>query len=163
VLCIDDRPQMLELRKATLESRGYCVKIALSGYTAIKMLEETSVAGTHSHTEHAESTPKFKSVQYCSHWPRRDRAGCGPDYTQELAHCSPWCFESAIKTGRVFTRGLISCPTRHLVLSDNPVALAGGVFKFLAVHNLHCATGVLDELLLLQNTGCQAHSRSICP
>ena len=44
VLCIDDRPQVLELRKATLESRGYCVKIASSGYTAMKMLEETSVA-----------------------------------------------------------------------------------------------------------------------
>ena len=43
VLCIDDRPQVLELRKATLESRGYCVKIASSGYTAVKMLEETSV------------------------------------------------------------------------------------------------------------------------
>jgi CheY-like chemotaxis protein len=43
VLCIDDRPQMLELRKATLESHGYCVKIASSGYTAIKTLEETSV------------------------------------------------------------------------------------------------------------------------
>ncbi|MGA9446350.1 MAG: response regulator [Candidatus Sulfotelmatobacter sp.] len=44
VLCIDDRPQVLELRKATLESRGYCVKTASSGYTAMKMLEETSVA-----------------------------------------------------------------------------------------------------------------------
>jgi len=44
VLCIDDRPQVLELRKATLESHGYCVKIASSGYTALKMLEETSVA-----------------------------------------------------------------------------------------------------------------------
>ena len=44
VLCIDDRPQLLELRKATLESCGYCVKIASSGYTALKMLEETSVA-----------------------------------------------------------------------------------------------------------------------
>jgi CheY-like chemotaxis protein len=44
VLCIDDRPQVLELRKATLESRGYCVKIASSGYTAVKMLEKTSVA-----------------------------------------------------------------------------------------------------------------------
>jgi len=44
VLCIDDLPQVLELRKATLESHGYCVKIASSGYTAIKMLEETSVA-----------------------------------------------------------------------------------------------------------------------
>ena len=44
VLCIDDRPQMLEIRKATLESHGYCVKIASSGHTAIKILEETSVA-----------------------------------------------------------------------------------------------------------------------
>ena len=44
VLCIDDRPQVLELRKATLESHGYCVKIASNGYSAMKMLEETSVA-----------------------------------------------------------------------------------------------------------------------
>ena len=48
-------------------------------------------------------------------------------------------------------------------LLGNPVALAGGVLKFLAVHNLHCATGVLDELLPLQNTSCQAHGRPICP
>jgi two-component system, NtrC family, response regulator HydG len=34
----------LELRKATLESQGYCVKIASSGCTAMKMLEDTSVA-----------------------------------------------------------------------------------------------------------------------
>jgi two-component system, OmpR family, response regulator len=44
VLCIDDRPQVLEIRKATLESHGYCVKIASSGYAAMKMLEETPVA-----------------------------------------------------------------------------------------------------------------------
>ncbi|MFZ0824821.1 MAG: response regulator [Terriglobales bacterium] len=44
VLCIDDRPQVLELRKATLESHGYCVNIASSGYTAMKMLKETVVA-----------------------------------------------------------------------------------------------------------------------
>jgi hypothetical protein len=50
-----------------------------------------------------------------------------------------------------------------IVLPDNPIALAGGVLKFLAVHDLHCATGVLDDLLPLQNTGCQAHGRSICP
>ena len=43
LLCIDDRPQMLEVRKVTLESRGYCVKLASSGYAAIKTLEETSV------------------------------------------------------------------------------------------------------------------------
>ena len=44
VLCIDDRPHVLELRKATLEFHDYCVKIASSGYTAIKILEETPVA-----------------------------------------------------------------------------------------------------------------------
>jgi len=48
-----------------------------------------------------------------------------------------------------------------IVLPDNSITLAGGVFKFLAVHNLHCATGILDELLLLQNTSCRAHGRSI--
>jgi len=44
LLCIDDRPQILELRKAALESQGYCVKIASSGCAAMKMLEDTSVA-----------------------------------------------------------------------------------------------------------------------
>jgi CheY-like chemotaxis protein len=44
LLCIDDRPQMLEVRKATLESQGYCVKLASSGYDAIKTLEQASVA-----------------------------------------------------------------------------------------------------------------------
>jgi len=44
VLCIDDLPQVLQLRKATLESHGYCVKVASSGRTALKMLEETPVA-----------------------------------------------------------------------------------------------------------------------
>jgi len=43
VLCIDDRPQMLEFRKASLESQGYRVKIASNGYAAIKTLEETAV------------------------------------------------------------------------------------------------------------------------
>jgi DNA-binding NtrC family response regulator len=44
VLCIDDRPQVLELRKAALESHGYQVKIASSSYTAMKMLDEASLA-----------------------------------------------------------------------------------------------------------------------
>jgi CheY-like chemotaxis protein len=44
VLCIDDRPQVLELRKAALESHGFSVKIASSNYTAMKMLGETSFA-----------------------------------------------------------------------------------------------------------------------
>ena len=43
VLCIDDR-EVLELRKATLESHGYRVKIASSSYSAMQMLEEMSVA-----------------------------------------------------------------------------------------------------------------------
>jgi hypothetical protein len=50
-----------------------------------------------------------------------------------------------------------------IVLPDNPVALAGGVFKFLAVHDLHCATGVLDNPLLLQNSSGQAHAGPIRP
>ena len=44
VLCINDHPQSLELRNATLESHGYCVKTASSGYAAMKMLEETPIA-----------------------------------------------------------------------------------------------------------------------
>jgi CheY-like chemotaxis protein len=44
VLCIDDLPQALERRKAILESHGYCVKIASSGPTAIRMLAKTPVA-----------------------------------------------------------------------------------------------------------------------
>jgi DNA-binding NtrC family response regulator len=44
VLCIDDRLQVLEPRKVTLESHGYCVHIASSGHTAMKMLSETSMA-----------------------------------------------------------------------------------------------------------------------
>jgi CheY-like chemotaxis protein len=44
LLCIDDRPQMLELRKGSLDPQGYYVKLASSGYTAIKMLATTSVA-----------------------------------------------------------------------------------------------------------------------
>ena len=44
VLCIDDNPQLLELRKATLEPYGYHVEIASSGHAAIKMLEKASVA-----------------------------------------------------------------------------------------------------------------------
>jgi DNA-binding NtrC family response regulator len=42
VLCINDRPGVLDLRKAILESHGYRVKIASSGYTAMKILEEIS-------------------------------------------------------------------------------------------------------------------------
>jgi CheY-like chemotaxis protein len=44
VLCINDLPQVLELRKATLETHQYHVEIASSGYAAMKILEETPVA-----------------------------------------------------------------------------------------------------------------------
>jgi CheY-like chemotaxis protein len=44
VLYIDDLPQALEHRKATLESHGYRVQIASSSSPALKMLEETPVA-----------------------------------------------------------------------------------------------------------------------
>jgi len=44
VLCIDDRPRLLELRKTILESHGYCVRVASSGHTAMKLLEEAPVA-----------------------------------------------------------------------------------------------------------------------
>ena len=43
VLCIDDNPQLLEHRKATLESYGYSVEIASTSGTAIKVLEKRSV------------------------------------------------------------------------------------------------------------------------
>ncbi|HET6177354.1 MAG TPA: response regulator [Candidatus Sulfotelmatobacter sp.] len=44
LLCVDDRPQLLKLRKALLESHGYRVKMALSGHTAMKVLQDTPVA-----------------------------------------------------------------------------------------------------------------------
>jgi CheY-like chemotaxis protein len=44
VLCIDDRPHLLALRRTTLESVGYSVKTASGVITAIKVLEETPVA-----------------------------------------------------------------------------------------------------------------------
>jgi CheY-like chemotaxis protein len=43
VLCIDDRPRLLELRKAALAPHGFCVETALSGYAAMRMLEQMSV------------------------------------------------------------------------------------------------------------------------
>jgi CheY-like chemotaxis protein len=44
LLYIDDLPQMLELRKTTLESLGYNVTTASSSHTAITTLEETRVS-----------------------------------------------------------------------------------------------------------------------
>lgn len=43
VMCVDDRLQILRLRQAALEPHGYRVKLALSGYDALRILEDTSV------------------------------------------------------------------------------------------------------------------------
>jgi CheY-like chemotaxis protein len=43
VLCIDDRPDQVEIRKAALEARGFCVETVTSGYAAMKMLEKKPV------------------------------------------------------------------------------------------------------------------------
>jgi len=44
LLCVDDNPQLLALRKATLESYGYCVEVASSSYAAMEMLKKATVA-----------------------------------------------------------------------------------------------------------------------
>lgn len=44
LLCIDDRPHLLGLRKAALEPQGFCVNTATCAYTAIRILEETEIA-----------------------------------------------------------------------------------------------------------------------
>jgi DNA-binding NtrC family response regulator len=41
---IDDLPQLLEVRKATLESHGYSVNTASHSQAALRVLQETSVA-----------------------------------------------------------------------------------------------------------------------
>jgi two-component system response regulator HydG len=40
VLCIDDSHSTLDLRKATLESLGYSVRVATSSYSGLKIMEE---------------------------------------------------------------------------------------------------------------------------
>ncbi len=44
LLCVDDRPQLLELRKASLEPLGYSVFTVTSVPTAIAILEHMTVA-----------------------------------------------------------------------------------------------------------------------
>ena len=44
LLCIDDRPELLKLRKANLESRGFSVETATNTVSAMKTLENTAVA-----------------------------------------------------------------------------------------------------------------------
>jgi CheY-like chemotaxis protein len=44
LLCIDDRPEALQLLAAFLESHGYSVKTAASGQIAMRILDENAVA-----------------------------------------------------------------------------------------------------------------------
>jgi two-component system, NtrC family, response regulator GlrR len=44
VLYVDDLPQALDHRKATLESHGYRVRVASGGCPALRILEETPIA-----------------------------------------------------------------------------------------------------------------------
>lgn len=44
LLCIDDKPRLLELGKPTLESYGYSVEIVSSGAAAVEMLRKAPVA-----------------------------------------------------------------------------------------------------------------------
>jgi CheY-like chemotaxis protein len=44
LLCIDDRPELLKLRKATLECCGYSVEVATNAANGIKTLENALVA-----------------------------------------------------------------------------------------------------------------------
>ena len=44
LLCIDDRPKILQLRKESLEPRGYSVVTSTSASSAIAMLERAAVA-----------------------------------------------------------------------------------------------------------------------
>lgn len=54
LLCID-LPQVLELRKKTLESHGYSVKLASSRHTAMKMLGESLVTAVLLEYKHEDS------------------------------------------------------------------------------------------------------------
>ena len=105
------------------------------------------------------------------------RAGCSSNTCATWS--TPWCNKSIPRTQIVVARSPPSRPALadscsrafpdlfqgkvSIVLSDHLVALACGVFKFLAVQDLHCTTGILDELFLLQNTRCHAYARPIRP
>jgi DNA-binding NtrC family response regulator len=64
VLCIDDRPHVLELRKATLESHGYCANITSNGHTALKMLEETTVAAVFAEVQTGRHGRRSRGLPY---------------------------------------------------------------------------------------------------
>ena len=57
-----------------------------------------------------------------------------------------------------YTRGGLFQSNIAIILLDNGVTLAGAVFEFCPAQNLHCSARVLDDLLVLQNASCQAHS-----
>ena len=62
VLCIDDRSQVLTLRKATLKADGYCVKLASSRYTAIRTLAKN--AGCRGATEYKQEGMDVEAIAY---------------------------------------------------------------------------------------------------
>ena len=79
VLCINDLPQVLELRKATLESHHYCVKIASSGYTAMKILLEYKTEGMDAEAVAYQINSGFRSCRsYCfQRTPTCQSVSCG--------------------------------------------------------------------------------------
>jgi CheY-like chemotaxis protein len=46
VLCIDDRPEQLEIRKAVLEARGFRVEAVTSGFAAMNVGEKPGGCGS---------------------------------------------------------------------------------------------------------------------
>ena len=116
-----------------------------------------------------DSTPVFRN------WKNLDTSAAGgsgiTDVNRQTARPTP--FRVNKRYGDVTTTTFLASPSKHwvvlfqakfaIVLLDNPIAFAGGVFKLPPVHDLHCATGVLDEFPFLQNTSCLANARSICP
>jgi CheY-like chemotaxis protein len=68
LLCIHDLPAVLEVRKAILESHGCRVKVASSGYDAMKMLEEASVSAVLLEYKQegmdAEAVPAISSIGF---------------------------------------------------------------------------------------------------
>ena len=90
LLCIDDRPQMLRLRNITLESQGYCVKLASSGYTAIKTLEETSVAAVLLEYKKEGIDAEAVACHIKQRFPRACRSFCSPLTPRCQSESSGW-------------------------------------------------------------------------
>ncbi len=70
LLCVDDRPQMLQVRKANLERLGYFVMTATSVQAAIAALQNTPVAAVL--VEYKSEGMDAEAVAY--HWPSLPQA-----------------------------------------------------------------------------------------